>query len=281
VRNFFAVAVVAVVFVYYSFPTFTTDGFCNSTTADIGVVLTIASSTSSGSRIIHINCDAGYSLIENTLFLTVAVVATVHWLLRECFWSHSRQFRTVWNLSALCSIIFVWYWLLEDSSLAVPWAPPEQFQWNKPNQIFLGVNAALWSYLLAYELYAIWLMSMLSSASIDLSGVLHAAPEPAQDPLAESSLVAPGRAAHAFTYWAAPSDTLWCFQLFPSMGWLARATRNCCSHVSLIEYSGELDASGRPHGLGRWNDSKATGESMRGFWRHGEPTGPFISTEGV
>jgi hypothetical protein len=77
VRNFFAVAVVAVVFVYYSFPTFTTDGFCNSTTADIGVVLTIASSTSSGSRIIRINCDAGYSLIENTLFLTVAVVATV------------------------------------------------------------------------------------------------------------------------------------------------------------------------------------------------------------
>ncbi|KOO21506.1 hypothetical protein Ctob_003494 [Chrysochromulina tobinii] len=44
-------------------------------------------------------------------------------------------------------------------------------------------------------------------------------------------------------------------------------------------YEGSLDAEGRPHGLGTWNDSARNGETLNGVWEHGQPTGPFRATE--
>ena len=41
-------------------------------------------------------------------------------------------------------------------------------------------------------------------------------------------------------------------------------------------YEGEVHR-GRPHGFGSWADGSASGESLMGWFEHGEPVGPFES----
>jgi len=44
-------------------------------------------------------------------------------------------------------------------------------------------------------------------------------------------------------------------------------------------YTGDLDHLGRPHGLGKWEDTSPHGESLFGHWLNGVPVGPFRSHE--
>jgi hypothetical protein len=67
-----------------------------------------------------------------------------------------------------------------------------------------------------------------------------------------------------FTY--APS------KVWPLSGWLGVPDR-------CFGYEGELDAHGRPHGMGTWHDTAKHGETLQGVWRHGFPAGPFRATE--
>ena len=53
----------------------------------------------------------------------------------------------------------------------------------------------------------------------------------------------------------------------------------CCGRNAIFSYVGELDAQGRPHGLGQWTDSEYHGECLKGYWRHGVLVGPFRSVE--
>ncbi|CAM9171667.1 unnamed protein product [Phaeothamnion confervicola] len=46
-----------------------------------------------------------------------------------------------------------------------------------------------------------------------------------------------------------------------------------------FSYEGGLDAEGRPHGGGQWEELAINGERLRGWWRHGRPVGPFRSSE--
>jgi len=63
------------------------------------------------------------------------------------------------------------------------------------------------------------------------------------------------------------SETFW-----PLSAWLGMPDRH-------FGYDGELDADGRPHGVGTWHDTSVHGETLHGVWRHGYPTGPFRATE--
>ncbi|CAM9131443.1 unnamed protein product [Chrysoparadoxa australica] len=46
-----------------------------------------------------------------------------------------------------------------------------------------------------------------------------------------------------------------------------------------INYAGGVDADGRPHGAGQWEELATHGELLRGYFQHGVPIGPFVSTE--
>ena len=58
---------------------------------------------------------------------------------------------------------------------------------------------------------------------------------------------------------------------WPFARWLGRD--------AMFEYFGEVNAQGRPHGLGRWMDTQDHGESLKGYWDDGLPVGPFRSIE--
>lgn len=50
---------------------------------------------------------------------------------------------------------------------------------------------------------------------------------------------------------------------------------------AICTFSGDLDERGRPHGFGSWRDTQGKGETLKGFWRHGVPVGPFVASEQV
>lgn len=65
----------------------------------------------------------------------------------------------------------------------------------------------------------------------------------------------------------------------PYLPWTERLNRWLRVPPRFFGYDGALDSEGRPHGLGTWNDSARSGETLYGVWEHGVPTGPFRATE--
>eukprot|EP00322_Chrysochromulina_rotalis_P013212 CAMPEP_0115840146 /NCGR_PEP_ID=MMETSP0287-20121206/6620_1 /TAXON_ID=412157 /ORGANISM="Chrysochromulina rotalis, Strain UIO044" /LENGTH=226 /DNA_ID=CAMNT_0003293747 /DNA_START=18 /DNA_END=696 /DNA_ORIENTATION=- len=53
----------------------------------------------------------------------------------------------------------------------------------------------------------------------------------------------------------------------------------CFAKECTFGYIGEVDAQGRPHGLGTWQDDARHGECLQGVWEHGWPIGPFRASE--
>ena len=51
-----------------------------------------------------------------------------------------------------------------------------------------------------------------------------------------------------------------------------------CRARAICSYEGDLDAEGRPHGIGRWRDTQPKGETLMGKWHHGVPVGPFVAS---
>lgn len=49
--------------------------------------------------------------------------------------------------------------------------------------------------------------------------------------------------------------------------------------VSVVFYVGQVDEEDLPHGFGRWQSDAFHGESIVGYWHHGQPMGPFKSRE--
>ena len=88
--------------------------------------------------------------------------------------------------------------------------------------------------------------------------------------------------------WPCLRDLTWFFQIKPAAKpgyyyyriplpfpfWLP-----CCSQSCTFGYTGEVDADGRPHGLGTWTDDARHGECLQGVWQHGQPIGPFRASE--
>ena len=53
----------------------------------------------------------------------------------------------------------------------------------------------------------------------------------------------------------------------------------CCGQERTFGYEGEVDDTGKPHGLGTWTDDAYHGECLQGVWQHGRPIGPFRGSE--
>ncbi|GMH65248.1 hypothetical protein TrST_g9537 [Triparma strigata] len=80
-------------------------------------------------------------------------------------------------------------------------------------------------------------------------------------------------------------NTLWWWRIRPHPGkgkegsFLYRPSKFWTKSHRQFGYQGDLDEEGRPHGLGKWEDSSPHGESLFGHWQNGVPVGPFRSHE--
>jgi len=277
VQTIFKVVATVLVLVFYFYPALVTTDLCNTTDAEIELHLPYGDNLLPTNAVVL--CGHDYAIIANSYILWVVIAGAVHWILASWFWTRSKEFRGVWNISVGWNIIFFAIMLIQSTSLSSHrYADLKNYWWV---WLYLGFEILIWLYLIFYALYAWYSLRVArrqryNLRDLDVQPLPFASQRDADvqyDPLTESSHSVGIEdlhtvAAFRFSYRAAFVETIF-----------GHLLRSCLSTIGTFEYVGELDAEGQPHGFGRWNDSQQGGESMRGFWQHGEPNGPFISTE--
>lgn len=164
VQTIFKVVATVLVLVFYFYPALVTTDLCNTTDAEIELHLPYGDNLLPTNAVVL--CGHDYAIIANSYILWVVIAGAVHWILASWFWTRSKEFRGVWNISVGWNIIFFAIMLIQSTSLSSHrYADLKNYWWV---WLYLGFEILIWLYLIFYALYAWYSLRVARRQRYDL-----------------------------------------------------------------------------------------------------------------